>query len=179
MSDENTNPEGGAQQPAAQGADAQKTAAPKMNVLTQFIRDMSFENILAQRGTGGEVTPDVQVAVNLDAKKRSQEHQFEVATKLNITSRNKGSEENLFLLELEYVGVFHIENVPDDQMHPFLLIECPRMVFPFVRRIVSDITRDGGFPPLNLETIDFVQLYRNEIMRRQAEASKGDIKHDA
>lgn len=174
MTDETTNPP---EQPEA--TDTPKPAAPKMNVLTQFIRDLSFENVLAQRGTGGEVSPDVQVAVNLDAKKRSAEHQFEVTTKLTVTSRNKGTEERLFLMELEYVGVFHIENVPDEQMHPFLLIECPRMVFPFVRRIVSDVTRDGGFPPLNLETIDFVQLYRNEIMRRQAETSAGEVKHDA
>lgn len=156
----------GAAKPEAQAQPTQ--TAPKMNVLTQFIRDMSFENVLAQRGTGGEVSPDVQVAVNLDAKKRSADNQYEIMTKLVITSRNKGTEENLFLLELEYVGVFQIENVPEDQLHPFLLIECPRMLFPFLRRIVSDVTRDGGFPPLNLETIDFVQLYRNEIMRRQA-----------
>lgn len=174
MTDETTNPPA---QPET--GDAAKPAAPKMNVLTQFIRDLSFENVLAQRGTGGEVSPDVQVAVNLDAKKRSAEHQFEVTTKLTVTSKNKGTDENLFLMELEYVGVFHIENVPDEQMHPFLLIECPRMVFPFVRRIVSDVTRDGGFPPLNLETIDFVQLYRNEIRRRQAENSSNEIKHDA
>ncbi|MCR9112375.1 MAG: protein-export chaperone SecB [Rhodobacteraceae bacterium] len=154
-------------------------AQPKMSVLTQFIRDLSFENILSQRGTGGEVTPDVQVAVNLDAKKRSVEHQYEVMVKLNITSRNKGTEEELFLLELEYIGVFSIEGVPEDQMHPFLLIECPRMLFPFLRRIVSDITRDGGFPPLNLETIDFVQLYRNEIMRRQAAAAEEKATPDA
>jgi len=154
-------------------------AQPKMSVLTQFIRDLSFENILSQRGTGGEVTPDVQVAVNLDAKKRSVEHQYEVMVKLNITSRNKGTEEELFLLELEYIGVFSIEGVPEDQMHPFLLIECPRMLFPFLRRIVSDITRDGGFPPLNLETIDFVQLYCNEIMRRQAAAAEEKATPDA
>ncbi|MEL6931985.1 MAG: protein-export chaperone SecB [Pseudomonadota bacterium] len=156
---------------AAKPEDQAQPVAPKMNVLTQFIRDMSFENALAQRGTGGEVSPDVKVAVNLDGKKRSADHQYEVMTKLTITSTNKGTEENLFLLELEYVGVFHIENVPDEQLHPFLLIECPRMIFPYIRRIVGDITRDGGFPPLNLETIDFVQLYRNEMMRRQAEAS--------
>ncbi|MEO1139688.1 MAG: protein-export chaperone SecB [Pseudomonadota bacterium] len=167
----------GAAQPEAQ---PQTTpVAPKMSVLTQFIRDMSFENVLAQRGTGGEVTPDVQVAVNLDAKKRSGDNQYEVMTKLVVTSRNKGTEENLFLLELEYVGVFQIENIPEDQLHPFLLIECPRMVFPFVRRIVSDVTRDGGFPPLNLETIDFVQLYRNEIMRRQAAVSEEKKTSDA
>ncbi|MEQ8901075.1 MAG: protein-export chaperone SecB [Roseovarius sp.] len=152
------------------GAAAQETPQVRMHIMTQFVRDLSFENVLAQRGTGGEVQPDVQVAVNLDAKKRSTEHQYEVATKLNITSRNKESKETLFVLEMDYVGVFHVENVPEDQLHPFLLIECPRMIFPFIRRIVSDMTRDGGFPPLNLENIDFVQLYRNEIARRQAEA---------
>ncbi|HMB12883.1 MAG TPA: protein-export chaperone SecB [Roseovarius sp.] len=153
------------------GAAAQETPQVRMHIMTQFVRDLSFENVLAQRGTGGEVQPDVQVAVNLDAKKRSTEHQYEVATKLNITSRNKESEETLFVLEMDYVGVFHVENVPEEQLHPFLLIECPRMIFPFIRRIVSDITRDGGFPPLNLENIDFVQLYRNEIARRQAEST--------
>ena len=71
-------------------------------------------------------------------------------------------------MEMDYAGVFHIEGVPDEQLHPFLMIECPRMIFPFIRRIVSDVTRDGGFPPLNLENIDWVSLYRNEIMRRQA-----------
>ncbi|WP_420557406.1 protein-export chaperone SecB [Roseovarius sp.] len=161
------------QENGAAKSDAPATqAGPRMNVLTQFIRDLSFENALAQRGTGGDVNPDVQVAVNLDAKKRSADHQYEVMLKLVVTSKNKGTEDTLFLLELEYIGVFHIENVPDDQMHPFLLIECPRMIFPFARRIVSDVTRDGGFPPLNLETIDFVQLYRNEIMRRQAAAEE-------
>ncbi|WP_425071506.1 protein-export chaperone SecB [Sagittula sp. S175] len=141
---------------------------PKMNVLAQFVRDMSFENILAQKGVSGEVQPDVQVQVNLDAKKRSADHQFEVLMKLKVESKSKSNLEVLFLMELDYVGVFHIENVPEDQMHPFLLIECPRMLFPFVRRIVSDVTRDGGFPPLNLETIDFLALYRAELQRRAA-----------
>lgn len=155
------------------GAAAPEAEQPavKMNVLTQFIRDMSFENVLAQRGTGGEVQPDVQVQVNLDAKKRATEHQFEVTTKLVISSKDKDSQDQLFLLELEYAGVFHIEGVPEDQMHPFLLIECPRLLFPYLRRIVGDITRDGGFPPLNLENIDWVKLYRNEIARRQAAAA--------
>ncbi len=153
------------------GAAAPDAPQIKMNILAQYIRDMSFENILAQKGIQGEVNPDVQVQVNLDAKKRTAEHQFEVITKVQISSKVKDSDQQLFLLELEYAGVFHIEGVPEEQMHPFLLIECPRMTFPFVRRIVSDITRDGGFPPLNLENIDFVSLYRNEIARRQADAA--------
>jgi len=152
---------------------AQEAPQIKMQTLSQVIRDMSFENVLAQRGSGGgEVQPDVKVAVNLDGKKRNTEHQYEVAVKLNINSRDKTSDDALFVMEMDYVGVFHIEGVPDEQLHPFLLIECPRMIFPFIRRIVSDVTRDGGFPPLNLENIDFVQLYRNEIKRRQAQAGE-------
>lgn len=141
----------------------------KMNILNQYVRDVSFENILAQQGASGQVVPDVQVQVNLDAKKRDTEHQYEVITKLVVNSKDKDSDQQLFLLELEYAGLFHIEGVPEDQMHPFLLIECPRMLFPYVRRIVGDLTRDGGFPPLNLENIDFLQLYRQEIARRQDE----------
>lgn len=134
---------------------------------------MSFENILAQKGVNGDAQPEIAVQVNLDARKRNVENQFEVITKLNITSKSKESGDPLFVLELEYAGVFHIEGLPDEQMHPYLLIECPRITFPFLRRIVSDVTRDGGFPPLNLETIDFMQLYRTELARR-AEAQKKD-----
>ena len=151
-------------------------AGIKMSVLAQYIRDMSFENILVQKGGAGDVTPDVSVQVNIDAKKRTVENQFEVIIKLMIKSKDKASEAALFLMELEYGGVFQIENVPEDQLHPFLLIECPRMLFPFVRRVVSDVTCDGGFPPLNLETIDFLQLYRAELTRRaEAEAKNATV----
>lgn len=143
----------------------------KMNVLGQFIRDLSFENVISEKGIQGEVQPDISAEFSLDAKKRAIEHQYDVITKLKINSKNKTGGESLFILELEYVGVFHVEGVPEDQMHPFLLIECPRMVFPFVRRIVSDVTRDGGFPPLNLDNVDFVALYRQELERR-AQAPK-------
>ena len=155
-----------------------QTPQVQMQILTQFVRDLSFENILAQKGTGGEVTPDVEVGVNLDAKKRATDHQYEIVAKTKITSKDKASSEVLFIMEMEYAGVFHIEGVPDEQLHPFLMIECPRMIFPFIRRIVSDVTRDGGFPPLNLENIDWVSLYRNEIMRRQA-ASQEPAKPNA
>jgi preprotein translocase subunit SecB len=144
----------------------------KIKVLAQYIRDMSFENILAQKGINGDVKPEISVQVNLDAKKRPVENQFEVIIKAAISSKTKEKGEPMFLLELEYGGIFHIENLPEDQLHPYLMIECPRMIFPFLRRIVSDITRDGGFPPVNLEPIDFVALYRSEIQRRTAEGSK-------
>jgi len=153
----------------AQPAQPQQQASSK--VMAQYIRDMSFENILAQKGVTGDAQPEIQVQVNLDARKRNADNHFEVITKLNITSKTKEKGEPLFVLELEYGGVFEISGVPDEQMHPYLLIECPRITFPFVRRIVSDVTRDGGFPPLNLETIDFLALYRAELARR-AEAEK-------
>ncbi|EPX82658.1 protein-export chaperone SecB [Salipiger mucosus] len=172
-------PDNGADTGAAEAAGQQQPAQVKMNVLAQFVRDLSFENILSQKGTSGDVQPDVQVQVNLDAKKRSTEHQYEVIMKLKVESKSKSSGDMLFILEMDYAGVFQIENVPDEQLHPFLLIECPRMLFPFARRIVSDVTRDGGFPALNLETIDFVQLYRAEIARRQKETAGTEQKLDA
>jgi preprotein translocase subunit SecB len=143
-----------------------------MSVMAQFVRDMSFENVVAQKGVSGtDVQPDIQVAVSLDARKRQVEHQYEIVTKYKVTSKNKATGDVLFLLEVDYGGVFHVEGVPDDQLHPFLLIECPRMLFPFVRRIISDVTRDGGFPPLNIDTVDFMALYRQEMARRaQAQA---------
>ena len=163
-------------------AENESAAAPqapqvKMNVLGQFIRDISFENILAQKGVTGEVQPDIQVQVSLDAKKRPTEHQFDLTMKLHITSKAKEGDDVFFVLELDYVGIFPVEGVPQEQLHPFLMIECPRMLFPFVRRVVSDITRDGGFPPLNLDQIDFVALYRQQIAAAQAAA--GEKKLDA
>ena len=152
-----------------------ETAAPKVSnrVLAQYVRDMSFENILAQKGITGDTQPEIKVQVNLDARKRGVDGQFEVITKLKVESNAKKSGDPMFVIELEYAGVFEVKGVPDEQMHPYLLVECPRITFPFVRRIVSDVTRDGGFPPLNLETIDFVALYRNEISRRlEAEKAK-------
>lgn len=153
----------------------EKPATPeavKMNILAQYIRDMSFENILAQKGVSGAAEPEISVQVNLDAKNRPTENQYEVIIKAAISSKTKEKAEPMFLMEIEYAGIFHIENLPEDQLHPYLMIECPRMMFPFLRRIVSDVTRDGGFPPLNLETIDFMQLYRHEIQRRLAAQAK-------
>lgn len=155
----------------ANGA-ADVPAQIRMQVLAQFVRDMSFENIVAQKGLqGGEVQPDVQVQVSLDARKRTVEHQYEVITKFKVTSKNKASGDTLFLMTVDYGGIFHVEGVADEQLHPFLMIECPRLLFPFVRRIISDVTRDGGFPALNVDTVDFLALYRQELARR-AEVQK-------
>lgn len=165
-------PENGAAAAAGNGAQPQPTA-PQMKILAQYIRDMSFENLLMQKGATTEVAPEIQVQVALDAKKRSADKQFEVVSKYTVRANNKSDKTPLFLLELEYGAIFMIDNIPDEQLHPFLLIECPRQVFPFARRIISDVTRDGGFPPLNLDMVDFVALYRQELARR-AEAQKAE-----
>ena len=152
---------------AAPSADQNAQQQIQMKILSQFVRDLSFENIMAQSSAQGEVQPDVNVSVNLDAKKREGEGQFEVSIKLKVDSKGKNDGPQLFLLEIDYAGVFMIAGVPEDQLHPFLLIECPRLLFPYLRRVVSDVTRDGGYPPLNLDNIDFMAIYRNELARRQ------------
>ena len=162
-------------------AEQKQAIQPNTKVLAQFIRDLSFENILAQKGLDSNTPPDIKVKVNLDAKKRKPEDQYEVLIKLSVISSTKTeatepSDDNenseLFILEIEYGGIFEVTGVPEDQIHPYLMIECPRILFPYLRRIVGDVTRDGGFPPLNLEQINFLALYQNEIARRQAEAQK-------
>jgi len=162
-------------------AEQKQAIQPNTKVLAQFIRDLSFENILAQKGLDSNTPPDIKVKVNLDAKKRKPEDQYEVLIKLSVISSIKteatepsDDKENskLFILEIEYGGIFEVTGVPEDQIHPYLMIECPRILFPYLRRIVGDVTRDGGFPPLNLEQINFLALYQNEIARRQAEAQK-------
>ena len=159
-------------------AEKKQAIQPTTKVLAQFIRDLSFENILAQKGLDTNSPPDIKVNVNLDAKKRKSENQYEVLIKLSIVSSAKKENSNdsknskLFILEIEYGGLFEVTGVPEDQIHPYLMIECPRILFPYLRRIVADVTHDGGFPPLNLEQINFLALYQKEIDRRQAEAQK-------
>jgi preprotein translocase subunit SecB len=144
-------------------------ATPRLQILTQYVRDLSFENIAAQKGVASDGKPDVKVQVNLDAQQRPSDR-YEVALKLKVDS--KMGEAQVFILELDYAGLFLIQNVPADQLHALLMIECPRLIFPYVRRIVGDVTRDGGYPPLNLEQMDFLALYRAELTRRQADAAK-------
>jgi len=147
----------------------------KMSVLAQYVRDMSFENVVAQKGlNSAEVQPEMQVQVSLDARKRPTEHQYEVITRFKVTAKNKTDDAPLYLLEVDYAGIFHVEGVPEEQLHMFLMIECPRILFPFVRRIVSDVTRDGGFPPFNLDMVDFVALYRAELARRAENTPPAD-----
>ena len=151
MADENTG--------ATAGAAPQQ---PRVQILNQYIRDLSFENIALQNDKTPEGNTAFEVQISLDARKVG-ENQYEVINKLKVNA--SVGEEKIFILELDYAGRFAIQNIPNDQLHPFLMVECPRMIFPYLRRVVGDITRDGGYPPLNLDNIDFVALYRNELAR--------------
>lgn len=146
------------------------TFAPQVQLLAQYVRDLSFENAAAQKGLTAEGRPDIKVGVNLDAQPKG-ENRFEVTMKLNAEARS--GENALFLAELDYGGLFVIGGVPETHLRPFLLIECPRILFPFARRILSDVTRDGGYPPLMLDLIDFAAIYKQEIDRRRAMETQG------
>lgn len=144
---------------------------PQISILSQYVRDLSFENVAAQNQVTPTEKPDIKVAVNLDAQPRG-EDRYEVRLKLSATS--KAGEQTLFIAELDYAGIFGIRNVPQEHLHPLLLIECPRQLFPFARRIMADVTRDGGFAPLMLDMVDFVSIYRQELARRQAQQPAGN-----
>ena len=142
----------------------QKDSA-KMQIVGHFIKDLSFENFAARDSKQGAGTPNIDVKLNSDASKRTQQNQYNSSIKITVESKETKTDENIFLLELDYGGIFKIENIPNDQLHSFLMIECPRTLFPFVRRVIHDITRDGGYPPLNLDTIDFMAMYQAEVNR--------------
>jgi len=151
------------------GAPAPDAAPAQFSVLVQYIKDFSFENPNAPASlTQQDKQPTVGVQINVGATNLGGPD-FEVALTIEVKAEINGSV--LFALELVYAGIFRIENIPSENLHPFVMIECPRLLFPFVREIVSSTTRNGGFPPVWLEPVDFVGLYRQN-MARQAEQFK-------
>jgi preprotein translocase subunit SecB len=149
------------------GAAAPQALNPQIGLLAQYVRDLSFENVAALKGGATEGRPDIKVGVNLDAAPKG-ESRYEVTLKLNAKAMN--GETPLFVVELDYGGLFTVTGVPETHMRPLLMIECPRILFPFARRILADVTRDGGYPPLMLDLIDFAGIYRQEIERRRVAA---------
>ena len=152
---------------AAEAQSADQALKQSFDMLSQHTRHISFKNKFAKKNSLIEVASEVTVQINLDVKKRSKENQYEVVISLKAHSKSRNFSEPLYMLDLEYGGVFQVIGVTNDRLHPFLLIEGPKMLFPFMRRVVSDVTRDGGFPPLNLGNINFLQLYKEKTRRRQ------------
>ena len=142
----------------------------RLRLHTQFLQDLSFENPQGAAGVSRtDEKPQIQVNLNVDSR-RLQEDFFEIALKITVNSAN--GEDPLFLVELDYRGVFSLTGADEKSRSPILLIEGPRMLFPFARRIIADVVRDGGFPPLLMEPVDFVNLYRQHAMAR-SEAAEG------
>ena len=131
-------------------------AAPQVGIIAQYVKDMSFENPNAPRSFQVASQPQIEMNVNVGARKAGDDV-YEVELKIEATA--KGEELTSFVVELVYAGLCGLRNLPDEALEPFLLVEAPRLIFPFARRIVADATRDGGFPPLMLEPIDFAALY--------------------
>lgn len=153
----------------AAGAENQKK--PQVNVLAQYIKDLSFENPGAPASLRTtDKQPKFQINFNVQAQGIGEDI-YEVLLTLEATA--KAEDQNIYALELVYGGAFRLKDLPEQAMRPFLFIECPALLFPFARRLMADLTREGGFAPLALDPIDFASLYRQRIAeeKKQAEAA--------
>ncbi|MEO0500153.1 MAG: protein-export chaperone SecB [Pseudomonadota bacterium] len=152
-------------------------AGPPMaiNILAQYVKDLSFENPNAPKSLQtGQGQPNIDLQVNVGVAKQDQADTYEVTLNLTGKATSNGGKDTAFIVELSYGGLFALQNVPEEHLQLFLIIEAPRMIFPFARRIFADAVRDGGFPPLMLDPIDFAQLYMAQQQRAQQQAQGGD-----
>src|ERR1700754_3005324 len=150
---------------SSEGTSANPPGVPNLQVVGQYIKDLSFEN----PGATVSITdrPQIELAVDLNASRLADKDMFEVELKIRVDAKSEGRP--LFLMEVAYAGVFRLSNVPDaGTQQMILLIQAPHMLFPFVRRIVADVVRDGGMPPLMIEPIDFMALYQARVAQAQA-----------
>jgi preprotein translocase subunit SecB len=160
---ENEN-NGGQQMAATDGA------APRANIVAQYVKDISFENPNAPesfKDLQGK-SPRIHVDVNVTGRKIGDDS-HEVALRISATADL--DDKSVFVVELVYAGQFVIENLPEETLEAFMLVQAPVMLFPFARQIIASATSDGGYPPLLLEPIDFPGLYRQQLLQRQAEAT--------
>ncbi len=141
----------------------------RVSILTMFIRDLSFENFAAQRGdriTGpgvGKLNHDLTMKVDLARQGKTDDGQglFQVIISMNLEA--KSEDKSIYLLDIEYCAMFAVDNLPEAKIRPFLLTQGPQLMFPFLRRIVADMTGDGGFPPHQLQLINFTELYEKKV----------------
>jgi preprotein translocase subunit SecB len=145
--------------------------APQLNAMAQFVKDFSFENPNAPRSLAPqEKAPNINIQVNVNARHIA-DGDFEV--ELTLEGGAGEGADTLFKFELIYGGVFRARNVPQDQVHAIIMIECPRLLFPFARQIIAEAVRNGGFPPLYIDPIDFVGLYQQRAAQARAAQANG------
>jgi preprotein translocase subunit SecB len=152
-------------QPAGEGAPvAQLGAQPSMRILAQYLKDLSFENPNAPQSISGQQPqPEINISVNVNARNLAP-NDFEV--EIHLDAKAMAQEKVVFAADILYAGVFRLENFPQNLLHPAVLIECPRLLFPFARQILAEATRSGGFPPLMLDPIDFAGMYQRRIAQQ-------------
>ena len=156
------------------GAPPEAAPPPQLNVLAQYTKDLSFENPNAPTSLAPQQQqPEIKIQINVSANNTA-ENEFEVTLSVEGKAENAGKV--MFSFDLAYAGVFRIANVPKENLHPLIMIECPRLLFPFAREIIATSVRDGGFPPLMLDPVDFVGLYRQNMERQAAEMQASQIK---
>lgn len=158
---------GGDEAKTPDAAAADTAPRPQLGIQSQYVKDLSFENpgapeSLVQTG----IQPEIKINVEVQAR-TLQDSIYEVT--LHLTADGKSADTQLFMMDLLYGGVFTITGVPQESLQLILLVECPRMLFPFARRVMADASRDGGFPPLMLSPIDFLALFRDRQEQGQAE----------
>jgi preprotein translocase subunit SecB len=137
-----------------------------ISVLAQYVKDLSFENPGAPQSLRARTTaPNISIGVNVQA---GQVNNGEAEVSLSLDVRASEGDAVVFAIELVYAGMFRLTNIPQESLGPLLMIECPRLLFPFARQIVSDASRNGGFPPLMIDPIDFVALFRQRVAEAQA-----------
>ena len=153
--------------PETTETDAQKPQAqPSIRILGQYLKDLSFESPNApQTLAAQQAQPDINIAVNVNARNLAPTD-FEV--ELHLDAKASSQDKVVFAAELVYAGAFRLENFPQQMMHPAVLIECPRLLFPFARQILAEATRNGGFPPLMLDPIDFASMYQRRLLQQTA-----------
>src|SRR3954471_21661057 len=153
------------------GTPPEAAQAPQLNVLAQYTKELSFENPNAPSSLQQQSQPpQINIQINVSANNLS-EQEFEVT--LSVEGKAETAGKIMFSFELAYAGVFRISNVPKDNLHPLVMIECPRLLFPFAREIIATAVRDGGFPPLMLDPVDFVGLYRQNMERQMGAQASG------
>jgi preprotein translocase subunit SecB len=153
------------------GGEQPQGEAAALNALAQYAKDFSFENPNAPRSLAPQSqAPQISIQVNVNAKQLA-ETDFEIDLKLEGNA--KTGDDVLFAFDLTYSGVFRARNIPPDQLHPVIMIECPRLLFPFARQMVAEAVRNGGFPPLYIDPIDFVALYRQKAAEAQSQGAQG------
>jgi preprotein translocase subunit SecB len=157
-----TTTNGGSGVPAEDAPQAGGEQPPQINVLAQYTKDLSFENPNAPRSLQPSQQPAISLQINVNSKPLS-DTDFEV--ELMVEGKADAAGTVLFTFELVYAGIFRLTNVPADAIQPVMMIECPRLLFPYAREIVSAAVRNGGFPPLMIDPVDFVSLYRQKQMQ--------------